>query len=157
MHSQYLPWDGGNSYRGRGVQRFHWYAHRRNGRDTPRQSFQKYHSCRSSLRKNRDFMALGHALPEFYPSFNNSQSLDGAGDNSLSDLLQKEIQNMLEKHAIEETTHREQGFLSTVFLVPPQKIWRSDCDQSEESKQVCSHRTLQNIHILRDLLKQEVG
>ena len=38
------------------------------------------------------------------------------------DSTQKEIQNMLKKHAIEGTTHRKLGFLSTIFLVSKTKM-----------------------------------
>ena len=37
---------------------------------------------------------------------------------SVYTLMHQEIQSMLEKHAIEETTPREHGFLSTISQVP---------------------------------------
>ena len=44
--------------------------------------------------------------------------------------MQQEIQSMLEKHAIEETTPRGHGFLSTIFLVSKEKTLFAPADDS---------------------------
>ena len=49
-------------------------------------------------------------------------------------LMQQEIQSMLEKHAIEETTPRGDGFLSTIFLVKPSLLLQMT---AEPIKPVC--------------------
>ena len=43
-------------------------------------------------------------------------------------LMQQEIQSMLEKHAIEETTPKGHGFLSTIFLVSKEKTLFAPAD-----------------------------
>ena len=49
-------------------------------------------------------------------------------------LMQQEIQSMLEKHAIEETTPRGHGFLSTIFLVSEDKTLFAPADDSWTNK-----------------------
>ena len=70
-------------------------------------------------------------------------------------LLQEEIQSMMAKNAIEETSPKGHGFLSTVFLVP-----KKDGDQRPVinikglNKFVhTEHFKMEGIHILRDLLR----
>ena len=70
-------------------------------------------------------------------------------------LMQQEIGNMLEKHAIEETTPSGHGFLSTIFLVP-----KKDGGQRPVINLKClnkfvytEHFKMEGIHILRDLLR----
>ena len=54
--------------------------------------------------------------------------------------MQREIQSMLEKHGIEDTTPRGRGFISTVFLVPKEH----GGNKLEILELVCVHRTLQD-------------
>ena len=63
---------------------------------------------------------------------------------------------MLEKHAIEKTTYREQGFLSTIFLVPKKRCGgqRPVINLKSLSKFVYTeHFKLEGIHTLKNLLK----
>ena len=70
-------------------------------------------------------------------------------------LMQQEIQSMLEKHAIEETTPRGRGFLSTIFLVPKKDGGqRPVINLKSLNKFVYTeHFKMEGIHILRDLLR----
>ena len=70
-------------------------------------------------------------------------------------LMQQEIQSMLEKHAIEETTPRGHGFLSTIFLVPKKDGGqRPVINLKSLNKFVYTeHFKIEGIHILRDLLR----
>lgn len=70
-------------------------------------------------------------------------------------LMQQEIQSMLQKHAIEETTPRGRGFLSTIFLVPKKDGGqRPVINLKSLNKFVYTeHFKMEGIHILKDLLK----
>ena len=71
------------------------------------------------------------------------------------ELLQNEIESMLEKQAIEETTPSGRGFVSTLFLVP-----KKDGGQrlvinlkSLNGFVHTDHFKMEGIHVLRDLLR----
>ena len=70
-------------------------------------------------------------------------------------LMQQEIQSMLEKHAIEETTPRGHGFLSTIFLVPKKDGGQRPVINLKSLNKFIytEHFKMEGIHILRDLLR----
>ena len=70
-------------------------------------------------------------------------------------LMQQEIQSIMEKHAIEETTPRGHGFLSTIFLVLKKDGGqRPVINLKSLNKFVYTeHFKMEGIHILRDLLR----
>ena len=69
--------------------------------------------------------------------------------------MQQDIQSMLEKHAIEETTPRGHSFLSTIFLVPKKDGGQRPVINLKSLNKVVytEHLKMEGIHILRDLLR----
>ena len=70
-------------------------------------------------------------------------------------LLQEEIQSMITKNAIEETTHKGHGFLSTVFLVPKKDEGQRPVINLKSVNRFVhtEHFKMEGIHILKDLLR----
>ena len=70
-------------------------------------------------------------------------------------LLQEEIQSMITKNAIEETTPKGHGFLSTVFLVPKKDEGQRPVINLKSVNRFVhtEHFKMEGIHILKDLLR----
>ena len=63
-----------------------------------------------------------------------------------SDLIDLEIQRMLQKEAVHVVSpgDTQQGFVSTIFLVPPKRGWSEACCEPPRFKSVSLLRTFQN-------------
>lgn len=69
--------------------------------------------------------------------------------------MQEEIEGMLEKQAIEETTARGRGFISTIFLVPKKDGGQRPVINLKALNGFVhtEHFKMEGIHVLRDLLR----
>ena len=69
--------------------------------------------------------------------------------------MQEKIESMPQKQAIEETTPRGRGFLSTMFLVPPKNGGQRPVINLKGLNRFVhtEHFKMKSIHILKDLLK----